>query len=195
MSQEREEYTIEDETAAKAGLFIIIPIIVLIACSFMFLWQENLIVVKQYYIDAKNTSNVFRMIYLMIIPFLVFLLSVIVHELLHALPIIIFARKLKGTFKFGFNGKAFVPYTFSKKSFKAYQYAIILILPAIFLGFIPLIYSFITGNTWIWLLGSTNIVACAGDFFSIYLLTKVKPTTLITDHDKKIGFIVSSPKS
>jgi hypothetical protein len=190
MYQLKKEHTITDERAAKIGLFVIIPIIILISVVFMYLWQENLIIVKQYYIDSMNISNIFKKIFMLILPFIVFIIGIIIHEFVHIVPIILFSKKIKGTFKLGFNGKSFIPYCYNKRSFKAYKYAIISALPAVILGIIPLIYSFIFGNPWIWLFASTSLVACTGDFISVFLLSKVKMNSIVADHPKRIGFIL-----
>lgn len=184
----KQEFIISDEKAARIGVLIVIPSVIIINIFFLFIWRENLHIIKDYYLESKLVNNALMKIFKMALPFLIFLLGMLVHELLHFIPLAIFSKKGIKAVKFGVNKKSFVLFTKSEDPIKAWQYMLATILPVTILGFFPLIISFIYGFPWLWMFAFTSIVAGTGDFITLIFLVKVGRNELVLDSPKNIGF-------
>ncbi|MDR0430807.1 MAG: DUF3267 domain-containing protein [Tannerellaceae bacterium] len=114
--------------------------------------------------------------------------GLLVHELIHDIT---FAKYNKSGFKsikFGIVWKHVVLYCHCSEFITVWQYRIVLLMPSVILGFIPVILGFVLGNFMVLLFGCTMTMGGLGDFFCIWSLRGFNKNTLIMDHPSKVGF-------
>ena len=119
---------------------------------------------------------------------LALLLGTICHEAIHG---IVFARYAKEGFKslkFGVLWKALAPYCHCKEYIQVKAYRLVLLMPSIILGVIPIIFAYIIGNAIILVFGSAMLMGGAGDFIIYWMLRKLDKRDMVLDHPEKIGF-------
>jgi heme/copper-type cytochrome/quinol oxidase subunit 1 len=80
------------------------------------------------------------------------------------------------------------PYCHSKEPLKVWQYITGAIMPAIFLGIIPLVLSLVYGSIPWLIFGIFFTAAAGGDFLMINMLLKEKMTDWVQDHPSEAGF-------
>lgn len=127
-------------------------------------------------------------------PFLLlfFMLSfvgmVLLHELIHGLFFALYAENGFKRIKFGIMWKYLAPYCHCEEAIKAWQYGIVLLMPTILLGLIPLLVGFVASNFFVYLLGIMLILGGIGDIMAFRLVRKVPTETLVIDHSSAVGF-------
>ena len=122
--------------------------------------------------------------------FLVLLLGVGVHELLHALAWMILNRKGFRSISFGFNVYSFTPYTHFRQPMKVWKYALGGAMPGVLMGLIPVGLSYFNKSVALNFMGFLFLWAAGGDIISLWMLRKLKPNQLVLDHPEKMGCIV-----
>jgi len=118
-----------------------------------------------------------------------FIILTFIHELIHAFFFSIYAQGGFKTIKFGINWKAMIPYCHCDEPIKIKNYRIAILMPTIFLGFIPLIIGFIVGEINIIAVSTFMIIGGIGDFIVLWMLKDFKKDTVVLDHPNKIGFL------
>ncbi|MFA6596296.1 MAG: DUF3267 domain-containing protein [Ignavibacteriaceae bacterium] len=162
----------------KANIYsfpIVIISLILTGFPFYFIWG-----IEQVILEFHTTSNLLLLIF-------VFMIGVILHELIHALSWVAFARIPLSKIKFGFNVMTLSPYAHCGEAVTAKVYRIALLTPAIILGIIPTLISFFTGSVWLLVPGVLFTVTACGDFLIFWLIRKVKNDQLVADDPKKAG--------
>ena len=91
-----------------------------------------------------------------ILPFLVLLLGIIVHEFIHGVFFSIFASKGFKSIKFGILWKMLTPYCHCREPLKIKQYIIALLAPLIILGIAPAVISLSSVIYRYWFLESSS---------------------------------------
>lgn len=116
------------------------------------------------------------------------LLSIPVHEVLHALGFKYFGKITWAKMKFGFSLRQMVFYAHPTipLNIKAYTWAVA--LPALIIGVLPLALGLIIGSLPLGSLGLISIFNSAGDLLVIWKLREVGKNSQILDHPDKIGF-------
>lgn len=126
-------------------------------------------------------------------PFL-FLLCIIagvfVHEYLHKLGWMFFAKMPSASIEFGFQLKTLSPYAHATKPMEINGYRWGAALPFLVLGLIPAIIGISLGNTAIFLYGMIFIFAAGGDLLILWITRFLKPGTKIEDHPTRAGCYV-----
>lgn len=117
-----------------------------------------------------------------------FIILTIIHELIHAFFFGIYAQGGFKTIKFGINWKAMAPYCHCNEPIKVKNYRIAILMPTVFLGFIPLIIGFIVGEINIVAVSTFMIIGGIGDFIALWMLKDFKKDTIVLDHPNKMGF-------
>lgn len=116
--------------------------------------------------------------------------GILLHELLHGLGWIPFAKSRFRSLQFGFMTPEMAPYAHCKEPLPVYGYRIGIILPGLLLGFIPALKGIITGS-FSWLCyGIFFTWAASGDFIMFWMIRHLKGNTRILDHPGKLGCIV-----
>lgn len=119
--------------------------------------------------------------------FILFVLGIVVHELIHGITWVRFAKNGFKSIKFGILWKMLTPYCHCMEPLKVRQYRIGAITPAIFLCFIPSIITLIVGNLGLLIFGIFFTMAAAGDFLVIQMISKEKRDDLVEDHPSEAG--------
>lgn len=120
--------------------------------------------------------------------FLLILLSVVVHELLHGIAWSIFCTKKWKSIQFGIMWKMITPYCSCLEPLSWIPYLIGGLTPCLILGIIPYIFAIIWGNTFVLWFAVFNIAAASGDLMVAYHICKDRPS-LMMDLPEECGYI------
>lgn len=131
-----------------------------------------------------------RIIFDVYITVPVLIAGIFVHELLHAITLLIFADIKISDLKAGINWINFTPYVHCKHPISVKTYRISTATPAILMGFIPTFTSIIIDSVPLLLSGILFIVTAGSDLYSIWKLRKVKGNYLASDHPDRAGCVV-----
>jgi hypothetical protein len=121
----------------------------------------------------------------------VFVLSIFVHEGLHALGWVVFGGISWADIEFGV--KSATPYTHAVAPMEARGYRLGGALPTLVLGVVPGLLSWVTGSVALMLYGALMLVTSAGDVIVLWLIKDVPASQLVRDHPSKVGCQVEVP--
>lgn len=116
---------------------------------------------------------------------LAFAVSVVVHELLHALGWMIAGRIGWRQMEFGVN--MLTPYAHTSLAMPARAYRIGAALPSVLLGMIPGLIAIVIGSGWLALYGAIMLMSAVGDLMVLWLLRDVPGDAMVLDHPSKAG--------
>ena len=122
--------------------------------------------------------------------FLLIIVGIILHELIHGAVWAIFVKEKFKAIKFGVLWKYLTPYCHCSVPLKVKHYIAGGIMPAIVLGVAPTLLAFFTGNVLLFFLGIYFTAAASGDFMIIYLLRNEEQNNYVIDHDSLPGCTV-----
>lgn len=146
-----------------------------------------------YYLIWKNDFSNFdftKIVSKGYILFVIIIIGIILHELIHGITFAFFAKKGFKSIKFGVLWKSLTPYCHCKEPLLRNHYMLGVIMPFVILGLIPAIVGIATNDLNILILGTFfSIVAC-GDFLIINLLRKEDSKSWIEDHPTEAGYFV-----
>lgn len=128
-----------------------------------------------------------------IVFFVVTLICIVIHELIHGFTWGLFAENHFKDISFGVIWSMLTPYCCCKTTLKKGQYLLGGIMPLIVLGILPSVYGIVTGNLFIFLLGIVMVLGAGGDLIIAFkmLIYKTKgKEVVIMDHPYECGFIV-----
>lgn len=137
-----------------------------------------------------DISNLFQNKWEFILFPFIFLLSIFIHEVIHAATFALFVKHGWKSIRIGMLWDKMTPYAHCSESLKRNQYALAVILPFIVLGLIPIFWSFIQSNLFYLVYGILMSTAARGDILILILLFQVSKNAYVQDHDKEIGFWV-----
>ncbi len=184
---QKEKLTIDIVKANVNALIMIIPIFVVFAFPYFLLWHDGF----------KNTGirSMLEIIDIGIIGnailYLVALFAgIVLHELIHGMTWALFTEKGFKSITFGIMKELMTPYCHCKEPLRVKHYILGGIAPAILLGLIPAILSWVTGSFPLLLFGIIFTLAAAGDFMIINLLRKEKMDDFAEDHPSEAGCFV-----
>lgn len=117
----------------------------------------------------------------------IFIVSVLVHELLHAVGFVYVGKADWSTVTFGFNWRGMAPYAhcFEPMPVQSYRWAVA--LPGLVLGGVPVILGWLTGWFWLVLFGAVMLITAAGDWMILWAVRRVLYGTIVRDHSDKVG--------
>ena len=124
------------------------------------------------------------------IMIIVIILGIVFHEVIHGITFALFAKAGLKSIRFGILMKSLTPYCHCTEPLKAWQYLISSIMPAIVLGFIPVLVATFTVNIGLLLFGVFFTMAASGDFIIVYMLRNLPRNIRVQDHPEKIGCFV-----
>ncbi|MCL1943555.1 MAG: DUF3267 domain-containing protein [Candidatus Azobacteroides sp.] len=189
--QIKKEYTFNRNKIHLIALLVSIPVLALTVAPYMIYHKDSLSMVDEYFSRAKESYHGFYKVFYCSLPFLVLIISIFVHEFLHGICFAFSGKNRFNSVKFGIDLKSFAFYAHCKDSITKKQAVIASLMPAIVLGFFPLLYAYLFSNPWWWLFGLVSTVGGVGDFIYCYhLITKTKSGDVIMDHPEKMGFMV-----
>ncbi|MEX2583453.1 MAG: DUF3267 domain-containing protein [Gemmatimonadota bacterium] len=114
-------------------------------------------------------------------------LTVVLHEGLHALGFRLFGRAPVDSIHFGIDRQTFSPYAGCQAPMSARAYRLALLLPALLLGLLPLVAGWITATGWMTVLGTLQLLGAAGDFVTYRAFDSVPATARVLDHPDRVG--------
>lgn len=128
-----------------------------------------------------------------LMPFLVLVLFVVLHEIIHGFVWGCFAENHFKSIQFGVIWKYLTPYCTCSQPLNKWQYAIGGAMPTLILGFGLCILSAVWGSLSWFILGEIMIMCGGGDFMVLIEIFKYKSKSkdvLLYDHPYECGFVV-----
>ena len=122
--------------------------------------------------------------------FLLLLVFIVVHELIHGITWACFTEKGWKNISFGFNWKGMMPYCHCDVPLSVRQYIIGALMPLIILGILPLIVSYILPYSIIHFIAIVNILSACGDILIVWKIRKEPKENLVYDHPTEPGCII-----
>ncbi|MDD2551529.1 MAG: DUF3267 domain-containing protein [Dysgonamonadaceae bacterium] len=169
--------------ATRIAISLLVILCVAIGLPFVFLHIDKF---------SAYFSNFNVLIFLkdLLLFFLISLVGIALHELIHGLTWAMFIKERFRVIQFGVLWKYLTPYCHCKVPMKLKYYLLGAIMPALILGIFPLIIAFINGNILIFLLGIYFTVAASGDFLIVYYLRNERCNDYVKDHESMVGCTV-----
>ncbi len=180
----------------KANVFaiiIMVPITLVYLIPFYFIWNET-ITIANLKTNLKSIDFTNNSLSSVSITFIVLVIGIIIHELIHGISWSIYATKGFTSIKFGVLWKMLTPYCHCKEPLTVNAYIIGAVMPAIILGFIPAIIAMFIGNVLIIFFALIFTIVAVGDFMIINLIRKEPKDSLILDHPSEAGYFVLQKK-
>lgn len=118
---------------------------------------------------------------------LVLALSLIGHELLHAVGYWLVGGAPWSRIKFGFSWQAFAPYAHCREPLQTTAYRISVVLPGVFLGVVPGLLGVALQQPLLVMWATLMLLAAGGDAAVLWAVRKVPGTVHVLDHPKKVG--------
>ncbi len=168
--------TMSISEANKLAFVLGTPIIVMLAIPFFLVNQS----------DFFSTSFVE-----ILLLFVLVLVLVVVHELIHGITWACFAKKHFKAISFGVMKQYFTPYCTCNEALARSQYLIGALAPTIVLGILPCIVAITIGSAPLFTLGAIMILAGGGDLAICRKLLGYKQDgkTIYLDHPTECGFV------
>lgn len=184
------EVFIKTKKVNLMGFILISPIAVLMIIPFWLKWNEqakvSLKMIKTLlsFFDNRLLDTVI----IVIAPSVLIIIGIIIHELIHGFFMVIFSKEGMKSVKLGIIKRSFIFYAHCKEPLSAKNMLIISLAPFVFLGLIPSIYAFISGNLTFWFFGFSMTVGAVGDLIYAFLILKAGLGKMLLDHDSEVGF-------
>ena len=118
------------------------------------------------------------------------LVSIGVHEWLHAAAFVRIGKVAKTAVQYGFSWKGMAPYAHCKAPMNASAYRIAVLLPGLLLGIVPGLLGVAAGVWWLVLYGTMMLVAAGGDTAVLLAMRHVPGDALVLDHPSQAGCLV-----
>lgn len=126
--------------------------------------------------------------------FIIFLLGIVLHELIHGITWSRFTSDGFQSIRFGVLWKMLTPYCHCKQPLTVREYIIGAVMPAIILGFFPGITAILIGNIGLLIFGIFFTIAASGDFMVINLLKNENRDDYVQDHPTEPGCYIFRKK-
>ncbi len=143
-----------------------------------------------FFLIWKDESKLLLSISEWIVLFVLCIVGIAVHELIHGLTWACFAKNGWKSISFGVIWKLLTPYCHCDEPMRIRGYMMGAMMPCIVLGLIPAITALFLGSFLMVIWGIFFITAAAGDIWMTWLLTKEKPKSLVLDHPSEAGFYI-----
>lgn len=172
---QKKEMTMSVAKANVMAIVLSIPFIV-IACVLFFLMNK----------EIKVFSAGKGLLY-----FVLYIVLVVVHELIHGTTWSFFAPGGWKNIEFGFMQQYLTPYCTCKVPLPKGPYILGTLMPLIVLGILPTVYAIFSGSLFMLLTGIVMIVSAGGDMAIVLELLKYKTAcqdVKIFDHPTQVGF-------
>jgi hypothetical protein len=193
----RKEVVINIIWANCFGLIVLIISVIIFGVPFFLLWGEKFSNIKINSPVSNSPERIFLALRNSGFIFLIFILLIITHELIHGLFFAIFSKNRLKSIKIGIMParKLFSPYCNCKEKLEINHYRIAVIMPLVLMGIIPAVIAVCVGKI-ITLFWSILMVTAAGGDILIFLKTlKERKKSWILDHPSEVGYyIYRSPK-
>ena len=188
----KEKQSIDILKANKFGIRLLLTISVISIVLFYLFWHASFIERLKGLVDVDGLADVFWGILLVLG---ILFGGIILHELIHGLFWAMFTKNGFRSIKFGILRQYITPYCHSKEPLRVWQYIVGAIMPAIFLGIVPLFLALVYGSLHWLFFGIFFTAAAGGDFLMIKLLLKEKMNDRVQDHPSEAGFYMFREKT
>lgn len=118
----------------------------------------------------------------------ILVVGIVVHEGLHAVGFMLFARQPRSVISFGI--KKLTPYAHSGEVMPVTAYRRAVLLPGLVLGILPALVAVATGSLFLLAVGAFFTFTAGGDFLILWILRRVPRTALVEDHPERVGSYV-----
>jgi hypothetical protein len=118
---------------------------------------------------------------------LVLALSLIGHELLHAVGFWLAGGVPLNRIKFGFSWQGFAPYAHCRDPLQTTAYRVSVVLPGLILGVLPGLVGVVLQQPLLLMWATLMLLAAGGDAAVLWAVRKVPSTAHVLDHPKKVG--------
>ncbi len=123
--------------------------------------------------------------------FTILLISIVIHELIHGYFFARYNHSGWKSVKFGFNIKMLAPYATCQEPVKVKHFRIIVAMPTIILGIIPLLISLsIYHNLLLFFYAAFMILSGIGDILVLWVVRKLDANQYIIDHPRTLGYFL-----
>jgi hypothetical protein len=124
------------------------------------------------------------------ILFIVVIVGVVAHELIHGITWVLFGGKLFASIKFGFQWKTLTPYAHLKEPVEVNVYRVGAFMPGFILGILVYIFSVLLGDGNLFWFSLVHTSAAGGDWLILWLIRNVKAGIQVEDHPTNAGCYV-----
>ena len=129
----------------------------------------------------------------LLLLFLVFLVLIVIHELVHGLGWSLFAAHGFKDIEFGFMKQYLTPYCTCSVPLTKGQYIFGALLPCVLLGIVPLVLGVFVGSLWLLFLGIIMTDSAAGDLMIVWKILRYKSDAariVYMDHPTQAGGVI-----
>jgi hypothetical protein len=186
-----EKQSIDLLKANKFGLKVLLITLLGSILLFYIIWHNSFLSKLK---GLLETDGVLNFITGFLVLILVMGIGIVTHELIHGIFWAIFAKDGFRSIKFGILKQYLTPYCHCKEPLKVKHYITGAIMPAILLGFLPLILSLVYGSLGWLFFGIFFTAAAGGDFLMIKLLNKEPKNAWVQDHSSEPGYYIYRKK-
>lgn len=184
----KEKLTISLLWANMFGLIVLVIVLIIYGVPYYLFWPEHFTNSHIQTYGDNSITNFPGSSFLIVI--IIIIAGIVMHELIHGLTWSQFTDKGFKSIKFGIKWKMLTPYCHCKEPLQVKHYILGTLMPAIILGFLPAVLSFIFGSTGLLLIGIFFTVAASGDFLIVYLLRNESRNALVQDHPSQVGCFI-----
>jgi hypothetical protein len=189
------EITLSVRKTYLYSLYLLIPLIVLFCIPYAAIWGIDLIgywklkinLLKGNFVLLNFAYIIFRYLFWTII---VLIAGIFMHELLHGLVWVFFARKVFRSLSFGIMKPDFAPYIHCRDPLPVNAYRTGIVMPGIILGILPMLAGIITGDFKIFIFGFFFTWAASGDFIILWMIRHLQSGEIVQDHPELVGCII-----
>lgn len=118
-----------------------------------------------------------------LVALLLYAVSAFVHEALHIAAMVMPVSRLE----VGMRLSEGVVYVHAKEPMSARAYRIVLLVPAVILGVVPVVVGVLEGQGWVVVYGYVMLLSAIGDLVVLRLMKRVDARTLVRDHPEQLG--------
>ena len=125
-----------------------------------------------------------------LIVFVALMAGIVLHELIHGLIWVYFAKKGFKSIRFGVLWEMLTPYCHCSEPLTVRQYCIGALMPLVVLGIIPLALAYPLKSILLLGWGILFVSAAAGDILIAWKIRKEPATSMVLDHPKEAGCMI-----
>ena len=186
MKTEIIEKKVPNKTLSQGLILLHFLTIVLLALIAYLVFKKDFVGINPY---IKNLPKGVFLLYSTLF-ILMLILSVVVHELIHGYFFAIYNHSGWKAVKFGFNKELMSPYATCQEPVKVKQFRIIVAMPTLILGIIPLLISLFYHNLVIFFFSAIMIVSGTGDILVLWVIRKLSANRYLIDHPGALGYFL-----
>jgi|SRR5690554_7115503 len=190
-SYQRERRLIDLHKAGAYALKLSILWAALFLLSYICIWKNKFAL---HHIKTVFSSIGFADVFAVIgLSFIVMLLGIVLHELIHGFFFGLFAKSGFKSISFGFLPKYLAAYCHCSEPLLVQHYLLGALAPGIILGVVPSILALVTGSFALLMFGFFFTVSAVGDLMIVRLLKNENKNIYVLDHPSEPGCFILKP--